>query len=744
MKVKCEYCDFKTMQHCLRPHMLQLHPERFKTSYSPSKTPSGDESDDEPSPNGRSKRRASKKALKRLSEKLKAADNDGDEEGDQEDVEDSDDEYNLDKLIDWNSMVLKKGKKFCCKKCNQLFPRKNTVLSHLKADHADDLEDDEDDVDDEEDQENWEDEVDDDLKDDEDDDDEAGDDDDDLDMDDDEEPSKEKRGKKSKKRKKKVIRTRERALTLDLKMVSVEKAFRKQNFNRYDFENFHSTMNDWTQMEAAQVEDYLPQGQKSAKLSTRKAGDDKSETTKTLYRFESYLDNNGHVTLFAGGPIWAADWCPLSSKMDDVLAISADRDFQDLDFITEPQAADCKGLIQLWQCGSLNKKTLPKFRVGIIHDFGKIWNLKWLPSGGECEAESKLPRLGLLAAACSDGTVRLMSIPQLDSLSKGEGPAFWKPSKVTTLKAGDNVNVKCLDLSWYRGSGHKVIAAAFSNGFVGLWNITTKSPLLRKSDTEFLPYLYFRAHLANEKICLDLCADSGVEKPRFLATGASDRVFNVWDLTNVHGGPSKRTRRHAVSDIKWLHNYPGHISVAHDDIYMISYTRTFGVDLAKNDLASVFCQNSKIWNQSYCPMKNLLFACTSAGEVSLMVGSHPRSRQVFKADKELTKRRINVYRTEVRTDGDVETAYLPDYDPENATVEFVDMQIDDFTQIPDEEKESVRNCEKMTAENPFRYPYAQVNRVSVNPNFKYASWLFSGSQAGFGRIHNVQGFKPSY
>ena len=63
----------------------------------------------------------------------------------------------------------------------------------------------------------------------------------------------------------------------------------------------------------------------------------------------------------------------------------------------------------------------PKFMSGIAHDFGKIWCLKWMPSGGESTAKQEdsgsdddiLSRLGLLAAACSDGTVRIFAIPSL-------------------------------------------------------------------------------------------------------------------------------------------------------------------------------------------------------------------------------------------------------------------------------------------------------------------------------------------
>ena len=64
----------------------------------------------------------------------------------------------------------------------------------------------------------------------------------------------------------------------------------------------------------------------------------------------------------------------------------------------------------------------PYLAMGLAHNFGSMWDLKWCPSGcwedpssGQGSTQSSElrgdPRLGLLAMACSDGTVRVMSIP---------------------------------------------------------------------------------------------------------------------------------------------------------------------------------------------------------------------------------------------------------------------------------------------------------------------------------------------
>ena len=234
--------------------------------------------------------------------------------------------------------------------------------------------------------------------------------------------------------------------------------------------------------------------------------------------------------------------------------------------------------------------------MGIVHDFGKIWCLKWCPSGCEDIDQGSrdknvqnqfLPRLGLLAAACSDGTIRIFSIPKLSTLQNHNRDRVSlcraQPRSILTLGhsglAEENViSATCLSLSWFKGRGHRVIAGAYADGNIAIWDLETKSMLLRTQPNPnegamIYPYLYFRAHLTGVKISLDLGtealkeglededmfvddADDGDEScffPRYLATGASDRVFAVWDLIDgVTAGsmgtilPIRQFRRHLV------------------------------------------------------------------------------------------------------------------------------------------------------------------------------------------------------
>lgn len=69
---------------------------------------------------------------------------------------------------------------------------------------------------------------------------------------------------------------------------------------------------------------------------------------------------------------------------------------------------------------------LPTLAYAIAHNSGTVWCLEWCPSGcyqdidlhNFCKTEEKsnLRRMGLLAAACSDGCVNIYSLPFAEEL----------------------------------------------------------------------------------------------------------------------------------------------------------------------------------------------------------------------------------------------------------------------------------------------------------------------------------------
>lgn len=85
----------------------------------------------------------------------------------------------------------------------------------------------------------------------------------------------------------------------------------------------------------------------------------------------------------------------------------------------------CVKYINIYFYFRINNITRPPvLSYAITHNSGTVWCLEWCPSGcyqdmglDNCKAEENtLRRMGLLAAACSNGCVNIYSLPFEDGL----------------------------------------------------------------------------------------------------------------------------------------------------------------------------------------------------------------------------------------------------------------------------------------------------------------------------------------
>ena len=143
--------------------------------------------------------------------------------------------------------------------------------------------------------------------------------------------------------------------------------------------------------ELSNINDYLPCAANSV-MFTLNNQDMQFET------FEAVKHDQNRLSFYPGGPIRASAWCPqVLEDRQEVLALTADYDFD---------AADLEqSLIQFWIFNS--SSTSIQFQGGIGLD-RKVNYLKWCPSLSKNNKSE--PKLGLLAAACSDGCVRIFTI----------------------------------------------------------------------------------------------------------------------------------------------------------------------------------------------------------------------------------------------------------------------------------------------------------------------------------------------
>jgi hypothetical protein len=130
--------------------------------------------------------------------------------------------------------------------------------------------------------------------------------------------------------------------------------------------------------------------------------------------------DNEVPTFFAGGPILALAWCPTPTTQivhEQLLAVSCHKSMDSkLGFYgILPQNSS----LQIWSAGYLSNSTnqpgVPQLLCGLGHKWGIIRQLAWCPSG--CY-DPETGKLGLLAAACADGTVRIIPICRQTSEDK--------------------------------------------------------------------------------------------------------------------------------------------------------------------------------------------------------------------------------------------------------------------------------------------------------------------------------------
>ncbi|GFR83191.1 general transcription factor 3C polypeptide 2, partial [Elysia marginata] len=255
-----------------------------------------------------------------------------------------------------------------------------------------------------------------------------------------------------------------------------------------------------------------------------------------------------------GAPIWALEWCPLPSdtSSDQVVAVAVDS----LDIPTDSNKAVAgRGVVQFWSLRDVKQEdsltsnadqcSAPDVSLWccLAHDAGRVRSLAWCPENLSEQNQNKrldscLPRLGILALACSNGTVQVFSVPQLDSLLAAhseQSSSFSSSSMVLMVKPKASLSLElnsrptycgqCLALAWQQGGHFRYIAAGYSTGMVVIWDLQNTSPLLSRSDSIMRPLRSFQLH-GSSVISLAWCP----QLPDLLASSSMDFTVCLTDV----------------------------------------------------------------------------------------------------------------------------------------------------------------------------------------------------------------------
>ncbi|KAK0084162.1 hypothetical protein PV325_007501 [Microctonus aethiopoides] len=520
----------------------------------------------------------------------------------------------------------------------------------------------------------------------------------------------------------------------------------------------------------------------------------KNDEWKIWNRFESSVVD-GFPTFFVGGPVWATAWLPIptilySHNVNQYIAISTHSKMND-SFITG-KSYKFKNIIQLWDLGHLEHSlshipTKPKLAYAIAHDKGTIWCMEWCPSGAyenslttndNSQTKNSSRRMGLLAVASSDGCVHIYSMAFPEELNfiqtdKNNLP-IYKTDPVVTLQVNnllhelDEVNWQCMTLNWSKLYGHDTIAAGFTNGYVGLWDLTCKSPLLVTKNNATLIITCYRHFYAHGQAVTGITIIP-LKGKRYLATTSIDRSSKFWDLEDVSNCVSVVKKGVSVNST-WISHWPN-IYSSYDNVLGMGRTTTYMISLREsfnsntNKTFPLLPSNSTTYGLASSDFANGICHGTSAGELVAIfpfqmlylreldkltkkrwlvssievVDFKQQNEENIKKEKNTEKEKINKNK---KTSNSKEYTYMPET-YEECNERFGIIFYDDVNNIRSNRRKKLGkrnplNSETMKAVPVEQYNYTSINRISWNPNAWSYLYLGIGYQNGLFRILHLK------
>ncbi|XP_026969359.1 general transcription factor 3C polypeptide 2 isoform X1 [Sagmatias obliquidens] len=568
------------------------------------------------------------------------------------------------------------------------------------------------------------------------------------------------------------------------KCLHLTKDLREQKHSYWEFAEWIPLAWKWQLLSELEAAHYLPQEEKSPLFSVQREG---LPEDGTLYRINRFSSITAHperwdVSFFTGGPLWALDWCPVpeGAAASQYVALFSSPDMNE----THPlsQLYSGPGLLQLWDLGTLQQESCPgnraHFVYGIACDHGCIWDLKFCPSGawelpGTPRKAPLLPRLGLLALACSDGKVLLFSLPHPEALLAQQPldrrqeclftyavkPAIYKVQCVATLQVGSmqasdpSECGQCLSLAWIPTRPHHHLAAGYYNGMVVFWNLPTNSPLqrIRLSDgsLKLYPFQCFLAHDQAVRT-LQWCKANS----HFLVSAGSDRKIKFWDLRRPYE-PINSIKRFLSTELAWLLPYNG-VTVAQDNCYA-SYglCGIHYIDAGYLGFKAYFTAPRKgtVWSLSGSDWLGTIAAGDISGELIAAILPDMALNPINV--KRPVDRRFPIYKADLMPyqdspegqDHSSASSGAPNPPKARTYAEtvnhhyllFQDTDLSSFHGLPHREPMlRMQEGEGQTRLCLDRLQLEAIHKVRFSPNLDSYGWLVSGGQSGLVRIHFVR------
>ncbi|XP_027525285.1 general transcription factor 3C polypeptide 2 isoform X2 [Corapipo altera] len=558
------------------------------------------------------------------------------------------------------------------------------------------------------------------------------------------------------------------------KSSSLTCSLREQKHSQWEFPDWIPMAHRWTCLSDSEAAPYLPAEEKSPLFSIQREG---IEDDGALYRVNRFSSLQPHperldISFFVGGPVWAMEWCPTpeGSAAPQYVAVSCHRSMEETHSVARLHTGPA--LLQLWGLGTLQLEQgspdKARLAYAIATDCGCVWDMKFCPSGAweppaTARTHPQMSRLGLLAAAFSDGRVVVYALPHPEALRRAkttqvkDGPLhkhlICKVQCIATLQVGSiqagNASEcgQCFSLSWMPSKPHHHLAAGFYDGTVAIWNLLTKSLLQCVHQPDASLKLYpFQCFLAHDHAVrsIEWCkADNN-----FLVTAGSDRKIKFWDLRRLYE-PINSIKRFLSTEVAWLLPYNG-ITVAQDNCYA-SYglCGIHYIDAGYLGFKAYFVAPRKgtVWSISGSDWLNTVAAGDITGE--LVAAVLPDLAINPLSVKRSLDRRFPVYKADLlpcspagpkSTEQALPRTRCYSEMVARSYIQFQDTDLRSFQNFTSREPMRRMHTQEMKAELSLdRLQLEALHKVRFSPNLDSQGWLASGGQAGIVRVHCLAG-----
>ncbi|KAF5289007.1 hypothetical protein FQA39_LY03886 [Lamprigera yunnana] len=497
--------------------------------------------------------------------------------------------------------------------------------------------------------------------------------------------------------------------------------------------------------------------------------------------FETDLLHDDTVMFFCGGPVKTLAWLPTPYNQQgcmQILAVSVnnhfDREYPIHKLYGEP------GIIQFWSCGTLENSEIstmaPTLEFCIAHDHNPVWCLEWCPSGCyDVQEESKFPqRLGLLAVGCGNSFIYIYPI---HLMSRHNGGKVFRLKPVLKLALStkielpvNGIEAHVTKLSWTKAKGHQFLAAGYANGVIGIFELTTQSPLLVFDNDQdirtVIPYQIIPAH-RHAVTALHLYHLN--DGRRWLMSGSIDRNIKYWDLDNPAVPISSFTKL-IVTDGAWLNHWLTSLHTFDDCCGGgLTYSTIHQPRNYQSEGSSVLHSNSHVSSISGSEWTNSFIQGNVVGEI---MGFFPHqlfyrfeSDKSFRAKKGLlgyarvvekgstgehqlqdVKLKVKNKKSETCNINLQVNANVVNYENGEPTkyadaddkygLMFCSMYLKCLKSLPANLSDYYKSngSDKFFLTKPHIYPFQSINKVVLNPNASSYCYYATGYQAGFVRI----------